>query len=302
MEKEHDLIIIGSGPAGLTAGIYAARYNLDFLIIGKLHGGTISEAHKICNYPTKNNISGFQLSQEMINHVKELGGEIKQEEVLEIKKDNEKFIVKTTKEEYIAKKIILATGREKQKLNVKGEDKFLGKGISYCATCDAAFYKDKIVAVVGGGNAAITSALLLAEYAKKVYIIYRKDKFFRAEPAWVSQLEKEKKIQPIFNSNIEEIYGEDSVKGVVLNNKEKLELDGIFIEIGFSPSKKFCEQLEIETEKDYIIVDKNQRTNIKGVFAAGDVTNNLLKQVITACAEGAIASTTAYEELKLGKG
>ena len=301
MVKEYDLIIIGSGPAGLTAGIYAARYNLNFLIIGKLNGGAISEAHKVCNYPSQNNITGFQLTQGMINHVKELGGEIKQGEIIEIKKEKNKFIIITNKEKYFAKKIILATGREKQELGVKGEKEFLGKGVSYCATCDAAFYKNKIVAVAGGGNAAITASLLLSEYAKKIYVIYRKDKFFRAEPAWVNQLEKEKKIEPIFNSNIKKIYGKNSVEGIELDNKKKLDVNGVFIEIGFKPNEKLPNQLGIETEKGYIITDKTQKTNIEGVYAAGDSTKNQLKQVITAAAEGAIASTSIYEELKLGE-
>ncbi len=299
--NKYDLIIVGSGPAGLTAGIYSARYNLNFLVIGNLGGGTISEAHKVCNYPSQNNISGFELSQKMINHLKELGGEVKQEEVIQIKSEKNQFLVKTNKQEYLAKKIILATGRKKQKLNVKGEEEFLGKGVSYCATCDAAFYKDKTVAVVGGGNAAITAALLLAEHAKKVYIIYRKKSFFRAEPAWVKQLEKEKKIESLFNTEITEILGENSVIKVKLNNKKDLKLDGVFVEIGFTPDETFSNMLKLKTEKGYIITDKKQKTNIKGVLAVGDATNNSLKQVITACAEGAIAATTAYEELKLNE-
>ncbi len=299
--KKYDLIIIGSGPAGLTAGIYAARYNLNFLIIGRLNGGAISEAHKVCNYPSQNNISGFNLTQEIVSHVKELEGEIKQEEVTNIKKENNNFIIITNKEQYLAKKIILATGREKQELNVKGEKEFLGKGVSYCATCDAAFYKNKIVAVAGGGNAAITAALLLAEHAKKVYVIYRKNKFFRAEPAWVKQLEKEKKIESVFNSTIKKIYGKNSVEGIVLNNNKKLLLNGVFIEIGFKPNEELSQQLDIETENKYIITNKNQKTSVNDILAAGDITNNNLKQVITACAEGAIASTTVYEELKLGE-
>ena len=299
--NKYDLIIVGSGPAGLTAGIYSARYNLNFLVIGNLGGGTISEAHKVCNYPSQNNISGFELSQKMINHLKELGGEVKQEEVIQIKSEKNQFLVKTNKQEYLAKKIILATGRKKQKLNVKGEEEFLGKGVSYCATCDAAFYKDKTVAVVGGGNAAITAALLLAEHAKKVYIIYRKKSFFRAEPAWVKQLEKEKKIESLFNTEITEILGENSVIKVKLNNKKDLKLDGVFVEIGFTPDETFSNMLKLKTEKGYIVTDKKQKTNIKGVLAVGDATNNSLKQVITACAEGAIAATTAYEELKLNE-
>ena len=299
--KKYDLIIIGSGPAGLTAGIYAARYNLNFLIIGELSGGAISEAHKVCNYPSQNNITGFNLTQNMVNHVKELEGEINQEKVIKITGTDNNFIIKTNKEEYNSKKIILAIGRKKQILNVKGEKEFLGKGLSYCATCDAAFYKDKTVAVIGGGNTAVTAALLLAEHSKKVYVLYRQKSFFRAEPVWVKQLEKEKKIEPIFNSNIKEIYGEDSVIGVTLNNNKKLDVQGVFIEIGFKPNEELSNELGLKTEKDYIIAGEEQETNIKGIYAAGDTTNNHLKQVITAAAEGAIASTSIYETLKLKK-
>jgi len=267
-------------------------------VIGILQGGTISEAHRVCNYPSQNNISGFELTQKIVNHLEELGGKIKQEEILDIKQKKEFFIVKTNKQKYSTKKIILAIGREKRKLNILKEDEFLGRGISYCATCDAAFFKDKITGVVGGGNAAITAALLLAEYAKKVYIIYRKDKFTKVDPAWLKELKANNKIESIFNSNITEIYGKNSIEGVKLDNGKNIKLDGVFVEIGFIPQKTISRSLGIKTENGYIITDKFQKTNIKGIFAAGDITNNPLKQVITACGEGAIAATSAYEEIK----
>jgi len=296
--NQYDLIIIGSGPAGLTAAIYAARYNLNFLVIGKVRGGTISEAYKICNFPTQNNIGGFELTQELVKHVEELNGKIELGEVTEIDKFGKEFIVKTDREEYRTQKIILALGREKQKLGVEGEEKFLKRGISYCATCDADFYKGKVVAVIGGGNAAVTSALLLAEYAKKVYIIYRKEKFFRADSAWVKQLEKNKKIETMFGLEVKEIYGNKSVRGIKLTNGDLLNLDGVFIEIGSVPDTGLSGKLGVETEKGYIIVDKTQRTNISGIFAAGDITNNPLKQAITACGEGAVAADSVFKEVK----
>ena len=296
-EEVYDLIIIGSGPAGLTAGIYASRYLLKTLIIGKLPGGMISEAHNVCNFPSYKSISGMELTKKIIEQVEDLGVEIKQENVEEIKK-NKVFEIKTNNLTYKAKKIILAIGTKRRKLNVKGEDKFLGKGISYCATCDATFFKNKVVAVIGGSNAALTAALLLSEYAKKVYIIYRKEKFFRAEPMWISQVEKNKKIEIIFNANIKEIYGINSVDGVKLDTKKDLKVDGVFIEIGSIPDEKISKQLKLKTEKNYIVVDKKQQTSLGGVYATGDITNNLLKQVITACGEGAIAATSAYEEIR----
>ena len=311
----YDLIIIGAGPAGLTAAVYAGRYLLNIIVIGITPGGTMTEAYKVCNFPSYKNISGIELMKKIIEQVKDLGIDIKQEEVKEIKiqenqrfsglqksktifAENKIFEVKTNNSTYKTKKIILAIGRKKEKLNVKGEDKFLGKGVSYCAICDASFFKNKIVAVVGGSNAALTSALLLAENAKKVYIIYRKEKFFRAEPFWIKQVEKNKKIKTLFNSNLKEIYGDGKVKGAKLDNGKDIKISGIFIEIGSVPNKEFPKRLNLKTEKGYIKINKKQETSIKGIYAAGDITNNPLKQMITACGEGAIAASSAYEEIK----
>lgn len=294
--KIYDLIIIGTGPAGLTAAIYAARYNLDALVIGIIPGGTAGEAYKICNFPSYAETTGVELMTKMINQVKKLGVEIKSEEVLNIEK-NADFKVKTNKKEYFAKKIIIAAGLKRRKLIMEREKEFIGKGINYCATCDAGFYKDKIVGIVGGGNSALTSALLSTEFAKKVYIIYRKPRFFRAEPAWVKDVEKNKKIISIFNANITKLKGKDRLESVELDNGKELKLDGLFVEIGSVPGIGLAEKLKIKTDKNFIKVDKKQRTNISGVFAAGDITDNPLKQIITACGEGAIAANTAYNEL-----
>jgi len=297
MERIYDLIIVGAGPAGLTAAIYAGRYLLNTLVIGELHGGTISEADKVCNFPTYTSITGMQLSMKMIEQVKNLGIEIKSERVNSIKK-NKLFEIKTNNSTYKSKKIILAIGRDKRRLGIKNEDKFLGKGISYCATCDAGFYKDKIVSVIGGSNAALTAALLLEKYAKKVYIIYRQDKFSKAEPAWIKQVENSNKIETIFNAEVKEIKGSDRVEGIVLDSKKEISLSGIFVEIGATPNAELAKQLKLKLDQEYIVTDKKQKTSLDGVFAAGDITNNSLKQVITACGEGAIATATAYEEIK----
>jgi len=297
-EKIYDLIIIGAGPAGLTAGIYSGRYLLKTLILGEMQGGTLTEAHKVCNFPSQKDILGMNLAIKMLEQVKSLGAEIKQEKVESIEKQGKNFRIKTNKTEYSAKKTILATGTEKRKLNVPGEKEFVGRGISYCATCDAGFFKDKIVGIVGGSNAALTAALLLAEYAKKVYIIYRKDRFSRAEPSWIKQVEENKKIEVLFNSNITEILGKEKVEKIKLDTKKEIELDGIFIEIGSVANEDFSKQLELKTEGGYIKVNKKQETNVEGIYAAGDITNNPLKQVVTACGEGAIAANSAYEEIK----
>lgn len=299
MEKKiYDLIIIGAGPAGLTAAVYAARYKLDVLVLGRVAGGLILEAHKVCNFPTYEEIKGYELGQKMASQVKAMRVPINNEEVIEIKKNNESFEIKTKKEIYFSKKIILAIGTKRRMLDVKGEKDFFGRGVSYCATCDGAFYKDKNVAIVGGGNSALTAALLLSEYAKEVYIIYRKSEFTKAEPAWVEQVLKNKKIKPIFNANIMEIKGSKNVEGVKLDKGDDINVDGVFIEIGSIPDNTLSNQLGLELENGYIKVNKNQETNVKGVYAAGDLTNNPLKQVVTACAEGAIAAKSAYEEVR----
>jgi len=300
--KDYDVIIVGAGPGAMTAGLYTGRYQLKTLIIGQIPGGMTGIAHKVCNFPSYEEITGMELMMKMINQVKKIGIEIKQETVIEIKKGKE-FEVITDSGKYKAKKIILATGSERRKLGLKNEEEFIGKGISYCATCDSGFYNNKTVGVVGGSDSALTAALLLAKYAKQVYIIYRKDKFERAEPSWLKEVEKEKKINSLLGSEIIKIIGKEKLTGVKIKEgkKEKtLELDGLFIEIGSIPNTKLSEQLGLELDKGHIKVDKNQKTNVAGIFAAGDITDNPLKQAITACGEGAVAAYSIYKELKGG--
>ena len=293
----YDLIIIGAGPAALTAALYAFRYRLKTIVIGKFLGGVAGEAFEICNLPFFGRIRGFELMKKLIEQVKALGVPIKQEEVLEVSKINNGFKITTYKNSYLGKKIIIATGLNKRGLGVEMEKELLGKGISYCATCDAGFYKNKIVGVVGGGDSAMTSALLLSKYAKKIYILYRGSEFKKPEPRRLEQVKKNKKIKILFDSSVTKLIGKETLKGVELNGKKILNLDGLFIEIGSVPNIALTKKMEIKTEKDYIAVDKKQKTNIDGVFAAGDVTNNPLKQIITACSEGAVAANSAYREL-----
>ena len=292
----YDVVIIGAGPAGLTAGVYCSRYNLKTLIIGKLYGGLAGEAYEICNFPSYEKITGFELMNKMIKQVKILGIEIKQENVSDIVKKNG-FEIITNRGKYNGKRIIIATGTERRKLNLAREKELTGIGIHYCATCDAPFYKDKIAGVAGGGNSALTAALLLSKFAKKVYIIYRRDKFSKAEPAWVDEVKENKKIEAIFNSEITGLNGEDKLEEIEINNKRKIKLDGLFVEVGSVPNIELARKLKLKLEKDYVVVDKYQRTNVRGVFAAGDITNNPLKQVVTACSEGAVAADSVYREL-----
>lgn len=295
-EKIYDLIIIGAGPAGLSAAIYAARYKLDSIVFGEIVGGMAAMAYKICNFPTYKEITGQKLVQKMKRQVEGLKIKIKSEKIKEISR--EKFFkVKTSDDIYFARKIILATGTKRKKLNLDNEDKFTGRGISYCATCDAGFYKDKNVSVVGGSDAALTSALLLSEFAKQVYIIYRQNNFFRAQPAWVELINKNKKIKSIFNANVIKLIGEEKLEAIQLDNKSILKIDGLFIEVGSIPETELLSGLGVELDNGYVLTDKEQKTNISGFFAAGDITDNPLKQIITAAAEGAVAADSAYKQI-----
>jgi thioredoxin reductase (NADPH) len=299
---EYDLIIIGGGPAGITSAIYAARYHLKALILSKNTGGSAASAYKICNFPSYNEIKGYELMQKFKKQAEDLKVPVFYEEVIKIGRKNDKFTVFADKKSYEAKKIIYAAGTERERLNVPGEGKFLGKGVSYCATCDAAFFKNKTVCVVGGSDAALTSALLLAEYASKVYIIYRGNKFLNAEPSWIELIKKQKKIETIFNEEIAEITGDKNVEEIKLKSGKNLKLNGVFIEIGSVPQTSIIKNLNVNhAENGYIITDKNQKTNVYGFYAAGDITNNSLKQIITACSEGAVAAFNVYQELKREK-
>lgn len=302
--KKLDLIIIGTGPAGLTASIYAARYKLEFLTIGRAHGGVATEAFKIQNYPGTPEITGTELGRTMEKQAKDLGADIVADEVKAIKKDKDGFLVVTNKKKYKTNYIILALGTERRKLSVPGEEEFHGRGVAYCATCDGFFFKKKVVSVIGGGDSAITAAIFLADLAKKVYIINR-SKDFKANPSWMDKAKKNKKIEILTERSIKEIMGANKVEKISFNETdEELELDGIFIEIGATPAVAILKDLKIKTdETKHIIINKEGETNIENVFAAGDLTtgSNKLKQVVTAAAEGAITTAAIYKKIKKSK-
>lgn len=300
----YDLIILGTGPAGLSASIYATRFGLKTLTIGKVIGGTANYAAEIDNYPTFIG-TGVQLMKKMKEHADKFNSEFVLDEVVEVDKEKEGFIVKTKKKEYKSKGIIIAIGTERKKLNIPGEQEFLGKGVSYCATCDGFFFKNKIVGVVGGRDGCANSALMLSELAKKVYLIYRGSEL-KCTPIYKKRLGEKKNIEVILNSIPVEIKGKDKVEGFVIEEKGKIreiKLDGIFIEIGSYPSTEIFKNLGIKTnEEGYIITNNKQETNIEGVYAAGDITNSVLRQILVACSQGAIASSSASEWLeKSGK-
>ncbi len=308
-----DLIIVGSGPAGMTASIYASRYKLSNLVLGEKIGGTIGLASKVENYPGFRSISGLDLMAKIEDHVKAFGASVIYDPAVGIKKKDGGFVVMTKgRKSYEARAIILSTGTERRKLGVPGEKEFMGKGVTYCTTCDAPFFKDKVVALVGGADSAVSGAIHTAEYAKKVYIIYRKEKL-RAEPIWVEEALRNPKIEPIYNTNIAKIISAkefdknaaDVVGGVELDNPYKgeksLRLDGVFIEIGGVPGTGLASSLGVELdETEFVKVNERMETNVAGVFSGGDC-NNLLpefKQMITACGEGALAAASAYKYLK----
>ena len=307
--EEYDVVIIGLGPAGYAAGIYATRFNMKTLLIGKEPGGQVSESYKIENYPGFSAIRGMDLATKFREHAITLGAEIIDFlEVVEIRKTEKGFEVRTEDDNvYSGKTLILATGAKKRKLGLPNEDKLRGRGVSYCATCDAAFFREKIVGVVGGGDSAVTSALLLSEYAKKVYLIYRRErKKMRAMPAWIEKAERNEKIEMIFNSIPRKLKGEEKLESVIFDRKgEEIEIkmDGLFVEIGTEPETRIAESLGVSlNENGHIKVRENMSTNIPGVFAAGDITtgSNMLAQIITACAEGAIAAESAYRYIRGG--
>lgn len=292
----YDLIIIGGGPAGLNAAIYAARYKLKTLVVASDTGGQAIDAPLIDNYAGYQEISGIELMGKFKQHVGSLGVEIKTEKVAHIVKDKKGFVVNKDK----AKALILALGTEKRKLGCQGEDGFAGKGVSYCATCDAPMFTKKIVGVVGGGDSAVRSALLIAEHAKKVLMFVRKD-HLRSEPILVDKVKKSKKIDVKFNVNVTEIMGDKFVHFVKLDNKKLVELDGLFVDIGYDPNTEVARMLEVGLDEDnYIKVDSRQETDVENVYAAGDCTtgSGKLKQIITAAAEGAVAARSVYEKIK----
>lgn len=300
----YDLIIIGAGPAGLSAGIYAGRYRLKTKVISADIGGLMSEAWKVENYPGFISISGAELAKKMRAQVKNVGVEIEEDEVVKLKEGGEKtklFQINTKAGKNLeAYAIILALGTQRRKLNVNGEEEFYGKGVSYCATCDAPLFKDKVVVVVGGGDSACTSALLLSKHAKKVYLLVRGDKL-TGEPINVSAVSKSSTISINYGVEVKEIKGDGRVESVLLNNEKEIKTDGVFIEIGSTPASALTQDLKLETnEAGYIKVDEFQRTNKKFIYAAGDVSTGGggLRQIITAASQGAIAATSAYKDLQ----
>ena len=295
----YDIIIVGAGPAGLTAGIYAARANKKVLVLEALsYGGQIINTPSIENYPGEKNISGFDFATNLYNQSKELGVEIIFQKVIDIKNDKIKEVI-TNKESFKTKSIIIATGCENRKLGLPNEDSLIGKGISYCATCDGNFYKNKTVAVVGGGNTAIEDALYLSDIVNKVYLIHRRDSF-RAEEKIVNLLKEKTNIEFVLNSNIVKINGESNLESIEISNgndNKTLNIDGLFIAIGRIPENENFKNLVDVDENGYIIAKENCKTNVSGIFVAGDNRTKEVRQLVTATSDGAIAAIEAVKYL-----
>lgn len=298
----YDIIIIGAGPAGMTAAIYACQARKNVLLLEKeAYGGQILKADKVKNYPGFEEISGYEYSTKLYNQVKNLNPDIKFEEVLQIKNnDNFKEVV-TNKNSYKGKSIIIATGAQAKKLGLNNEDKLIGKGISYCATCDGMFFKDKTVAITGGGNNAIDEALYLSNIASKVFIIYRRNEF-KFESINLEKLKQKNNVEFILNSNIIDIKGIEKLESItILNNSTKKEkeinIDGLFIAVGYIPVSSMCDNLINLNDKGYIIAPEDCKTNIDGIFACGDIRIKDIRQLTTACSDGTVAALNACKYL-----
>jgi thioredoxin reductase (NADPH) len=298
-----EVAIVGGGPAGLAASIYLSRYKVQHVMFVTEIGGFMNETHKIENYPGFSSISGFELSQKMGEHTKNLGVEIISQEIKKIEKQDNVFKLSSfNNDEYLAKKVIYAVGTISNKLGVPGEKELKGKGVSYCATCDGPFFKNKEVVVAGGGNSAAVAVFILAEHAKKVTLIHRGD-LPTCEPSYIEEMKANNKIHLIPNANIKEIKGSDKVGSVILdveeNGSKEYKTDGVFIEIGSGPNTTLIKDLSVElNERGYVKVGADQMTNVENFYAVGDISTNSngFRQIITAGAEGAIAAISIFEK------
>lgn len=304
MEKIYDLIIIGSGPAGLCAAIYAQRAKLSCITIERnyMSGGQVINTYEVDNYPGLPGINGFDMAQQFRAHAEKLGAEFVEDEVekIELLKDDVKKIV-TEGNCFYTKSIIIATGAKHRTLSVKGEEELSGMGVSYCATCDGAFFKNKTVAVVGGGDVAVEDAIFLARACEKVYLIHRRDELRAAKVLQEAALAEEK-IIPIWNSVVTEITGEDKVESIKLQNtstneEQELSVDGVFVAVGILPNTELFQGILALDENGYIQAGEDGKTSVSGIFAAGDVRTKPLRQIITAASDGANAVTSVQEYL-----
>lgn len=299
MEKIYDLIIIGAGPAGITAGIYAKNFGLDCLILGEEAGGLLNGSYKVDNYPGIFDITGEDLVKKFKAHRKHLKIPLKEERAGKIGKDGNNFKIITVNGKYSAKSLILAFGTQVKKLEIKNIEKLENRGVYYQSGYNASLFKNKIIAIIGGANSAVMKAVKFSGQAKKIYLIYRKDKL-RADKIWIDKLAKLKNVEVIYNANVVEVKDRKKLESIILDNGKRIGVDSLFVRAGAVPNAILLQELGIKTNNcGYVEVGKCQTTNIEGIFAAGDITvgSSGFRQIITACSEGAIAALGALNYL-----
>lgn len=302
MEEIYDLAILGAGPAGICAAIYATRGKLNTLWLEKkfVQGGQIVDTYEVDNYPGLPGITGLDLGETMVNHAKKLGIKPKREPVLSIEEEDGLKVIRTKKNRYMAKAVILACGASHRQLGIPGEEELSGMGVSYCATCDGAFFQDGTVAVVGGGNVAVEDAILLSRTCKKVYLVHRRDEL-RADKVLQDKLFKCANVEMVWDSVPTVIEGTDKVEDIKVHNvktdeEKTIAVDGVFIAVGILPNTEKFKGLVDLDESGYIIAGEDGATSTPGIFAAGDIRTKNLRQVVTAVADGAnaVASVQRY--------
>lgn len=288
-------LIIGAGPGGMNAALYLKRAGIEPIILEKyIPGGEMLKTNKIENYLGYESIDGGELALKMKKQIKDMGISIIRDEVLDVAFDD-MFIIKGKNDEYKADYVIVATGRKPRELGIRGEKELTGKGVSYCATCDGAFYKNKEVAIIGGGDSALTEALYLSDICSKVYVVVRKD--LRASDVLQNRVKAKDNIIILKNVEVSEFINNKGLSGVLLNNGKTLDISGLFIAIGGMPDVRFLDSLNVEMEKGYIKTDDNMKTNIDGLYAIGDVRYKDFYQIITAASDGAIAALSIRKEV-----
>ncbi len=295
MTQIYDVIIIGGGPAGYTAGLYGVRAGFNVLLLEKVYaGGQIALSHQVDNYPGfENGIDGFTLAQNMKNQAEKFGLTSKFENVIEVNLISEPKLIKTDVTEYFAKTVIIATGANPRELGIANEDKFTGKGVHYCASCDGMFYRGKTAVIVGGGDTALSESILLSRIAKKVIIIHRRDSF-RGSKIYQDTISKTENITVMLNSQITELLGEDKLSGITVKNAKtnesiNLDCDAVFVCIGRKPSTEIVKGQINLNDVGYIVAGEDTKTNLNGVYAVGDVRTKVLRQVVTAVSDGAVS-------------
>lgn len=303
MQHIFDMIVIGGGPAGYTSALYASRAGFDTLVLERMApGGQMALTDTIDNYPGfENGVDGFDLGIKMQSQAERFGAKTEFADVTDVDFTEKIKKISTTAGEFLSKTVVVATGANPRELGIENEKEYTGKGVHYCAHCDGRFYKDKTVAVVGGGNTAIQDVLYLSRIAKKVYVIHRRDSF-RATKIYVEQLKKAENIEILYNSTVESIIAEERVSGITVKNsdageKKKLECDALFVSIGRIPATEFLKGKINLDENGYIIADETTKTSENGVFAVGDVRTKELRQVVTAVADGTVAVHFAEKEI-----